>query len=91
MMVVGNVVVAFIIFIEWYVLKISWLNAIKPFLFLACFYHKIVLIIIPSNDILLYVFVSMCAMTNLGGMVASIVVTIVNGCMNKFDKFTPLL
>jgi hypothetical protein len=48
--VVGSVVVAFTILVEWHVLRISWLDAIGPILFLLFSYHPIICNY-PRNEI----------------------------------------
>jgi hypothetical protein len=40
MVVVGSTVVALTMFVEWHVLKISWLDAIRPILFFLLFSCK---------------------------------------------------
>jgi hypothetical protein len=92
--VVGSVVVAVTIFVEWYVLKISLFDAIGPILFLLSFITQFFsYIIFPQSEaqsstskILFHlgsVMISFC------GIVVSIVATILNWHTNKFDIRTP--
>ncbi len=93
MVVVASVVVAFTIFVEWHVLRISWLDAIGPILFLLSlitqFFSEIILPryrVQSSTWIIVFlgpVMISFC------GIVVSIVATIVNWQTNKFDIRTP--
>ncbi|CAM6044070.1 unnamed protein product [Sphagnum compactum] len=93
MVVVGSVVVAFAILVEWHVLRISWLDAIGPILFFLSLitqsftdiiyrYHMI-----PSTWVIL--FWSGAVLISFGGIVVSIVATTVNWQTNKFDSRTP--
>ncbi|CAM6008762.1 unnamed protein product [Sphagnum balticum] len=93
MVVVGSVVVALTILVEWHVLRISWLDAIGPILFLLSlithlFAHIIVYQnLVPSTwDIFLLLGPMF---TSFGGIVVSIVATILNWQTNKFDSRTP--
>jgi hypothetical protein len=90
--VVGSVVVAFTILVEWHVLRISWLDAIGPVLFLVCLITQLFSTIIfwrsgHSTWETLLGFGN--GMISFGGIVVSIVATIVNWQTNKFDSRTP--
>jgi hypothetical protein len=97
MVVVGSVVVAFTIFVEWHVLRISSLDAIGPILFLLSFITQSVLLIIALKTVIhlrkptwpmgLLFFGSV--MISFGGIVISIVATILNWQSDKFDSRTP--
>jgi hypothetical protein len=91
--VVGSAVVAFTILVEWHVLKISWLDAIGPILFLLSLITQLFRIFIFLKywdtsiwGVLLF-FGSL--MISFGGIVVSIVATILNWQTNKFDSRTP--
>jgi ABC-type uncharacterized transport system permease subunit len=93
--VVGSMVVAFTIFVEWHVLRISWLDAIGPILFLLSLITLLFYNIIPAkypgrstSNILILKWI---VMISLGGIVVSIVATILNWQSNKFDSRTPSL
>jgi hypothetical protein len=95
MVVVGSVVVAFTILVQWHVLRISWLDAIGPILFLLSLITQLFAKILFSKysdlstwKILLF-FGS--RMISFGGIVVSIVATIGNWKTNKFDSRTPSL
>ncbi len=92
-MVVGSVVVAFTILVEWHVLKISWLDAIGPILFLLSLITQLFLIIIvlKYSDRLIWGILLLCgsSMISFGGIVVSIVATVGNWQTNKFDSRTP--
>jgi len=87
------VVVAFTILVEWHALKISWLDAIGPVLFLLSLITQSFSTIIFSGYLVqstretLLMFGS--GMINFGGIVVSIVATILNWQTNKFDRRTP--
>ncbi|CAM6044079.1 unnamed protein product [Sphagnum compactum] len=93
MVVVGSVVVAFTILVEWHVLRISWLDAIGPILFLlSLITQSFSTIIFVKGDAsttweILLVFGP--ALISSGGIVVSIVATILNWQTNKFDSRTP--
>ncbi|CAM6053702.1 unnamed protein product [Sphagnum tenellum] len=93
MVVVGNVVVAFTILVEWHVLRISWLDAIGPVLFLLWLITQLFSSIIfwrcwhSSTWETLLGFGN--GMISFGGIVVSIVATILNWQTNKFDSRTP--
>jgi hypothetical protein len=98
--VVGSVVVAFTILVEWHVLRISWLDAIGPILFSLSLITQSFGIIIFTRywkysiaqtwetwEILLLIG---SVLISFGGIVVSIVATILNWQTNKFDSRTPL-
>jgi len=91
--VVGSVVVAFTILVEWQVLKISLLDAIGPILFLLSFItHSLSFIIVWkrwASDTVTIVIMVGCVMISWGGIIVSIVATIRNWHTNKFDIRTP--
>jgi hypothetical protein len=91
MVVVGSVVVAFTIFVEWHVLRISWLDAIGPILFLLSLITQSFLLIIYLKYWVTWKFwLGFGAMMiSFGGIVVSIVATILNWQTNKFDIRTP--
>jgi hypothetical protein len=91
--VVGSVVVAFTILVEWHVLRISWLDAIGPILFLlSLITHSFAIITTrklldqPAWKTLL---MFGCVLTSFSGIVVSIVATILNWQTHKFDSRTP--
>jgi len=92
-MVVGSVVVAFTILVEWHVLKMSWLVAIGPILFLLSLITQLFLNIIfikcsvslAWSGLLMIVSV----IISFSGIVVSIVATILNWQSDKFDSRTP--
>jgi len=91
--VVGSVVVALTILVEWQVLKISLLDAIGPILFLLSlitqsFFFVIWYIGWTSRGMLSLMSLG-SGMISLGGLVVSIVATILNWHTNKFDIRTP--
>ncbi|CAM6053677.1 unnamed protein product [Sphagnum tenellum] len=93
MVVVGSVVVAFTILVEWQVLKMSLLDAIGPILFLLSLITQSLSLIIfwkgwvsESVDNLLF---GGTMMIIFGGIVVSIVSTTGNCQTNKFDSRTP--
>ncbi len=93
MVVVGSVVVAVTILVEWQVLKISLLDAIGPILFLLSFITQPLSLIIwlkgwTSKTVYAFTFFG-CGMISLGGVAVSIVATILNWHTNKFDIRTP--
>jgi hypothetical protein len=91
--VVGSVVVAFTLLVEWHVLRISWLDAIGPILFFLSLVTQIFTIIKLSKytdaSICGDLFCLGCVMISFGGIVVSIVATILNWQTNKFDSRTP--
>jgi len=93
--VVGSVVVAFTMLVEWQVLKISLLDGIGTIFFLASLViTQLVRSIIKSwkvwaSEIEDSVDLFMCAMFSLGGIVVSTVATILNWHTSKFDSCTP--
>ncbi|CAM6044055.1 unnamed protein product [Sphagnum compactum] len=95
MVVVGSVVVAFTIFVEWHVLKISWLDAIGPILFLLSLIIQTFSVIIkvkrhvPTTSIWETLLLFGALLMSFGGIVVSIVATILNWQTNKFDSRTP--
>jgi hypothetical protein len=94
MVVVGSVVLAFTIFVEWHVLRISWLDAIGPILFLLSLITQSFLIIIlqkyPGLSIWkILILTSWPIMISFNGIVISIVATILNWQTDKFDSHTP--
>ncbi len=94
MVVVGSVMVAFTILVEWHVLRISWLDAIGPILFLLGVITQSLSIIILTNrfnyseTVQIVIFLG-CVMISSGGIVVSIVATILNWQTNKFHSRTP--
>jgi hypothetical protein len=91
--VVGSVVVAFTMLVEWQVLKISWMDAIGPMLFFLSLITQSLAIIIClkywfSNTVYI---VSLLGgvMISFVGIVVSIVATILHWQTNKFDSRTP--
>jgi len=90
---VGSVVVAFTILVEWHVLRISSLDAIGPILFLLSLITQLFLYIIfavywpPPTWALLLMYGSV--MISFGGIVVSILATILNWKSDKFDSRTP--
>jgi hypothetical protein len=95
MVVVGSVVGAFTILVQWHVLRISWLDAIGPILFLLYLITQLFSKILFSKysdlstwKVLLF-FGS--RMISFGGIVVSIVATIGNWKTKKFDSRTPSL
>ncbi len=92
-MLVGSVVVAFTILVEWHVLRIISLDAIGPILFLLSLITQLFLYIIfavywpPPTWALLLMYGSV--MISFGGIVVSIMATILNWKSDKFDSRTP--
>jgi hypothetical protein len=95
MVVVGSVVVAFTILVEWHALRISWMDAIGSILFLLSLITQLFSIIILSKYSdsstwkILLLFGS--GMISVGEIVVSTVATIVNWQTNKFDSRTPFV
>jgi hypothetical protein len=95
MVVVGSVVVAFTILVEWHELRISWMDAMGPILFLLSLITQLFSIIILSKYSdsstwkILLLFGS--GMISVSGIVVSTVATIVNWQTNKFDSHTPFV
>jgi len=93
MVVVGSVVVAFTILVEWHLLRISWLNAIGPILFwLSLITHSFLILIYSKywvTDTWKFRLWFGGVMISFGGIVVSIVATILNWQTNKFDIRTP--
>jgi hypothetical protein len=92
-LVVASVVVAFAVLVEWHVLRISWLDAIGPLLFFLSLIIQLFLLIIlakywVTSTWTLFSFVP-CMMISFGGIVVSVVATILNWQTNKFDIHTP--
>jgi hypothetical protein len=75
------------------VLRISWLDAIGPILFFLSFITQLFSVIILSKylhpSIWGYLLRLGCVMISFGGIVVSIVATILNWQANKFDSRTP--
>jgi hypothetical protein len=92
MVAVGSVVVAFTILVEWHVLRISWLNAIGPILFLLSLIPQLFMsIIFYYSDASIWgdlLFIG-SGMISFGGIVVSIVATILNWQKDKFASRTP--
>jgi hypothetical protein len=93
MAVVGSVVVAFTILVEWQVLRISRLDAIGPILFSLSLIIQLLsnIIFLKYSDAVTWNFLLMIGtgLISFGGIVVSIVATIVNWQTNKFDSRTP--
>ncbi|CAK9872346.1 unnamed protein product [Sphagnum jensenii] len=90
---VGSMVVAFTILVEWHVLRKSWLDAIGPILFLLSlitqlFSYIVFLKYLDEGNMEFFIYLG-CVMISFGGIVVSIVATILNWQMNKFDSRTP--
>jgi hypothetical protein len=89
----GSFLVAFMILVEWHVLRISWLDAIGPILFLLSLitqllsYIRVSKFLLPSTWKFLLLFGGV--LISFGGIVVSIVATILNWQTNKFDSPTP--
>jgi hypothetical protein len=82
--VVGSVVVAFTILVDWHALRISWWDALGPILFLLSLITQAFAIIFrPTRFLLLG--------ATFGGIVVSIVATIQNWQTDKFDSRTPFV
>ncbi|CAK9217273.1 unnamed protein product [Sphagnum troendelagicum] len=93
MVVVGTVVVTFTILVEWQVLRKSWLDAIGPILFLLSlitqlFSYIVFLKYLDEGNTEFFIYLGF-VMISFGGIVVSIVATILNWQMNKFDCRTP--
>jgi len=91
---VGSVVVAFTILVEWHVLKRSWLDAIGPILYSLSFIAQLFTAMIrwkiyTSGIWTFVILLGFCLSISFGGIVVSIVATIVNWETNKFDTRTP--
>jgi hypothetical protein len=95
MMVVGSVVFAFTILVEWQVLRISRLDAIGPILFLLSLIIQLFtnIIIVKYLDSLTWkgLLIFGNGMISFGAIVVSIVATIGNWQTNKFDSRTPFV
>ncbi len=93
--VVGSVVVAFTILVEWHVFKISWLDAIGPILFLISLITQLFSLALFSRYLDLSRWGALLFlgsfMISFGGIVVSIVATILNWQTNKFDSRTPFV
>jgi hypothetical protein len=94
MVVVASVVMAFTILVEWHVLRISTLNAVGPILFLLSFITQLFEIIICMKHshppvLVMYLLMTGSVMISFGGIVVSIVATILNWQSDKFDSRTP--
>jgi hypothetical protein len=92
MVVVGSMVVAFTILVEWHALRTSWLDAIGPILFLFSFISQLFSIITYMTYLdppTLKLLSLGCDMVSLGGIVVSIEATILNWQTHKFDSRTP--
>jgi hypothetical protein len=93
MVVVGSVVVAFTILVEWQVVKISGPDAMGPFLFLLSLITQLLSFIIMktgwTSDIVHIMILTLCSIFSLSGIVVSIVATIRNWDTNKFDIRNP--
>ncbi|CAK9269662.1 unnamed protein product [Sphagnum jensenii] len=91
--VVVSVVVAFTTLVEWHVLRISWLDAIGPILFLLSLITQLFSIIIFSKDLDTSIWRFLLfyggLMISFGGIVVSMVATILNWQTSKFDSRTP--
>jgi hypothetical protein len=88
-MVVGNVVVAFTIFVEWHVLKISLSNVIGAIFFLLALimqtFSTIKAYKMLTSTTWTFLSTFGCVMINFGDIGLSIVATIPNWPTNKFD------
>jgi hypothetical protein len=95
MVVVGSGVVAFTILVEWHVLRISWLDAIGPILFLLSLIIQSFAIIVSRKYFNQRTWGSLLHigswMISFGGIVVSIVATILNWQTDKFDSRTPFV
>jgi hypothetical protein len=91
--VVGSVVVAFTILVEWHVLRISSLDAIGPILFFLSFIPQLLPIIDIARNLNMSAWGGLLLigslMISFGGIVVSVVATIGNWQTNKFDSRTP--
>jgi hypothetical protein len=93
MVVVGSLVVAFTVLVENHVLRISWLDAIGPILFLLSLIAQLfsIIIVYKYSDLATcgVLFFYGIVMISHGGIVVSVVATIGNWQTNKFDIRTP--
>ncbi len=93
MVAVGSEVVGFTILVEWHVLKISWLDAIGSILCLLSLITQSLSTIIFLKHLTSktweIVILLGCVMISFGGIVVSIVATIVNWQTDKFNSRTP--
>jgi hypothetical protein len=91
-MVLGSVVVAFSILVEWHVLKISLSNATGAIFFLLALimqaFSTIKAYKIITSTTWTFLSAFGCVMINFGDIGLSIVATIVNWHTNKFDIHT---
>jgi hypothetical protein len=88
--VVGSLVATFTILVEWHVLRISWLDAIGPILFwLSLITQSFALIIARNYSLAGTLLLIGGAPISFGGIVVSIVATILNWKTNKCDSRTP--
>ncbi|CAK9217263.1 unnamed protein product, partial [Sphagnum troendelagicum] len=90
--IMGLVVVAFTILVEWHVLRISWLDAIGPILFLLSLITQLFSVILTRYSVLRRWTDLLFGGTMIiifGGIVVSIVSTTGNWQTNKFDSRTP--
>jgi hypothetical protein len=92
--VVETMVVAFTILVEWHVLRISWLDAVGPILFLFSIITQLLNTILSdcfyafSREIY-YLLKYVTMIISFTGIVISTVATILNWQTNKFDSRTP--
>jgi hypothetical protein len=93
--VVGSVVVALTILVEWHVLRISWLDAIGPILFSLSLITNSFEIIISEKYSIPSAWVFWLSigyvMISFGRIVVSIVATVLNWQTDKFDSRTPFV
>jgi hypothetical protein len=91
--VVVSVVVAFTLLVEWHVLRISLLDAIGPILFLISLITQLFSLPLYSRYLDLSRWGALLflgsLMISVGGIVVSIVATILNWQTNNFDSRTP--
>ncbi len=88
----GSFLVAFMILVEWHVLRISWLDAIGPILFLLSLITQLFSVILTRYSVLRRwtdLLFGGTMMIIFGGMVVSIVSTTGNWQTNKFDSCIP--
>jgi len=93
MVFMGSGVVAFTIFVEWHVLRISWLDAMGPILFSLSLITQLFFNIIVMKTSYRSTWTTLlfwgCIMICFGGILVSIVATVLNWKTNKFDARTP--
>jgi uncharacterized membrane protein (DUF485 family) len=92
MVMVATVLMALTTLVEWPVLKMGWLDAIGPILFLLSLITQFFSTVVGTRgeeNLTFWISLILGCIMSFGGIVVSIVATILNWQTDKFDRRTP--